>query len=369
MAAVTAKKTTVLAGLFTKNVGSKLLALICAIGLWVYIQREIQHDDDYTFVFSSEDPGPQEHWISIPRIDDLIILPDAGSEEVDVKLTGPTESFRGLPQRIRATLPDNLFKQRIAEGTNSAGVLVPLDRIRFDIPSDLTPQLENPDTEIKFSISRRVTRQLTVDVPLTTERHPNPRFRIGTPIVQPNLISVSGPAWEIGERSSISLEPIAILAQHTQTQTRRGRLPDEQTRIGVFLEEPVEVTIPIEPAPVTQSIHARVMIQTPFDLALPEGRVTLELDERYLEEDGTILIDLEGPAGVFTEALVRELEGPGVFYIELSADQVRDIREDRFTTDYWTLQATERLPSTIRFAGERPALQLSRVTPENNDEE
>lgn len=351
----------VLVSLVTTNFWSKVLALLCAIMLWFYLKDQIVKVVPYEFTVSSEKPGEQTNWIVIPTLSDWIIIPDQDSTTVEVTFRGPTEEFRDL-RFIEGSIEDSLFE--LAPEVDESTVKIQINDIDFGVRSGITAESAGrPDLE--FRVMRRISRQLTVDVKLKDYKHPDTNYTIGSIIVRPSTVLVTGPRTFLADRETIELAPLEIARGETTMVSRTGVLPEEVRKLGVQLLERVNIEIPIEPALTQREVSVSVMIQAPFeDLRLPDGKSLADLlvlgarTNTTITDEGRFKIRLEGPVSAFTAAAMETIQRPGVFYVELSRDDIVKIQNGTFLGTYPVLHHTDLLPADISFYGERPELTL-----------
>ncbi len=358
--------------LFTKNLAAKALAAICATALWFYMNSQIQTVETLEFRVGERTQGV-ENLIVMPDVEDLILVPESGSETVEIELTGPTEDVRDLASAaIIGTIPDRLFRTGIGPEEDQAVVSIELDDVIFPkIPGGIRKLLASGES-IRFTVARELTRELPVVAKLQNPAHPLADYSIGKPVPSPNVVTVTGPKRWLEARSEIELEPIRIGASQTRDVELVGRIPTAVRDSGVSIQERVNVVVPIEPAEIVREIRATVMVLAPLSARFPSEAPLGDLIEifhpNYDDGDGTLAVSLRGPRASLTlETNLEILQGPGAFYVQLDQEDVEAIREGRFEPDYRRLRTTHEIPAGIEFAGEPPELSISLAVPEEDE--
>jgi YbbR domain-containing protein len=202
------------------NVGLKILALIIAVGLWLAGHRDTERAIEVPVEFRS-----------IPT--DLMVM-DYCVDYVVLRLMGP--------RTLVSTLDADEMKLALdLNGAKPGSLSYPLAAEYFNIPRGVSVARITPPV-IHLRLEPVVRRTLPVSVRLSGK--PAPGYRVAQTAVQPEIVSVEGPAEDVQRLTAIETVPVDIEQSRAGTK-RRVRLSAEGKPLSIVPDQ-VEVSIAIE---------------------------------------------------------------------------------------------------------------------------
>jgi len=218
------------------NFGLKALALIIALGLWVAGHRDTERAIEVPLEFRN-----------IPS--DLMVM-DNRLDYVVLRLMGP--------RTVVSTLDAGNLKLSLdLDGAKSGSLSYPLTPNDFSVPRGVTVARITPPV-IHLRLEPVAKRTLPVSVRVSGK--PMAGFRIARIHVQPENVSVQGPAEEV--RRLAAIETVAVDVEESRSGIkRRVRLSNDGKPLSIFPDQ-VEVAITIEEEQVTREfdsieVHAK----------------------------------------------------------------------------------------------------------------
>ena len=272
------------------NFGLKALAMIIAVGLWLAGHRDIERAIEVPVEFRN-----------LPA--DLAVM-DSRVEFIVLRLAGP----RTLVSTIDA---DEMKLFLDLNGAKSGPASYPLGANSFNIPRGVTVARISPPV-IHLRLEPVVTRTLPVTVRYSGK--PAAGFRVAQTIVQPENVSVQGPAEEV--RRLVGVETVPVdLGEHRGVSTRKVRLATDGKPLS-FTPDQVEVSITVEEEEASRDF-AQVEVSakdfkgvysvTPRSVFLRLTGAKNIIDKLQLNADA-VYLDLKGlPAGEHNVSLALNL--------------------------------------------------------------
>jgi YbbR domain-containing protein len=252
------------------NFGLKVLAIIIAVGLWVAGHRDVERAVEVPVEFRN-----------IPS--DLMVM-DNRVDYVVLRLNGP----RTLVSTLDA---EDLKLGLDLNGARPGSVSYPLGSSSFNIPRGVTVARITPPV-VHLRLEPVIERMLPVTVRFVNK--PPLGQKLVEAVVQPERVSVLGPADEVGRL--VSVETVAIDLEESRSALRR-----------------------------------KVRLATdgkPFSFSPDQVEITLTLGEEEISRTfGSIDVDAKGFTGEYTvspRAVHLQLFGPRsiIEKLELGKDQV-----------------------------------------------
>ena len=252
------------------NFGLKVLAIIIAVGLWVAGHRDVERAVEVPVEFRN-----------IPS--DLMVM-DNRVDYVVLRLSGP----RTLVSTLDA---DDLKMGLDLHDARPGSVSYPLGSNSFNVPRGVTVARITPPV-VHLRLEPVIKRTLPVTVRFVNK--PPPGQKIAEALVEPERVSVLGPADEV--RKLVSVETVAIDLEESRSAVKR-----------------------------------KVRLATdgkPFSFSPDQVEITLTLGEEEISRTfGSIDVDAKGFTGEYTvspRSVHLQLFGPRsiIEKLELGKDQV-----------------------------------------------
>ena len=203
----------------SSNVGLAVLSFTIALGLWIAGHRDIERAIEVPVEFRN-----------VPS--DLMVL-DNRVDYVVLRLSGP----RTLVSTLDA---DDLKLPLDLHGSKSGSLSFPLGPSSFNIPRGVTVARITPPI-IHLRLDPVIKRELPVSIRLSGK--PLAGYKIEETAVQPESVSVRGPADEIRRMSLIETLPIDVEGSRSSIK-RTVRLSTDGKPLS-FMPEQVSVAITI----------------------------------------------------------------------------------------------------------------------------
>lgn len=202
------------------NFGLKVLALVIALGLWLAGHRDIER--------AVEVPVEFRH---IPS--DLMVM-DTRVDYVVLRLNGP----RTLVSTIDS---DDLKLSLDLAEARSGPASYPLSPNSFSVPRGVTVARITPPV-IHLRLEPVMKKALPVNVRFSSK--PPPGYKIAQTAVQPETVSVQGPAEEVGRLTAAETVPVELDAKPGVSK-RKARLSASGKPFS-FTPDQVEVSVTLE---------------------------------------------------------------------------------------------------------------------------
>ena len=202
------------------NFGLKVLAIVIAVGLWVAGHRDVERAVEVPVEFRN-----------IPS--DLMVL-DNRVDYVVLRLNGP--------RTLVSTLDAGDLKLNLdLDGAKAGTVSYPLSSTSFNIPRGVTIARITPPV-VHLRLEPMIKRMLPVAVRFVNK--PPAGQQIAETLVEPESVSVLGPAEELRRLVSVETLPIDIEDNRSPIK-RKVRLSTGGKPVS-FSPDQVEVTITLE---------------------------------------------------------------------------------------------------------------------------
>ena len=202
------------------NLGLKVLAIVIAVGLWVAGHRDVERAVEVPVEFRN-----------IPS--DLMVL-DNRVDYVVLRLNGP--------RTLVSTLDAGDLKLNLdLDGAKAGAVSYPLSSTSFNIPRGVTIARITPPV-VHLRLEPMIKRMLPVAVRFVNK--PPAGQQIAETLVEPESVSVLGPAEEL--RRLVSVETLPIDIEDNRSPIRRKVRLSTGGKPFSFSPDQVEVTITLE---------------------------------------------------------------------------------------------------------------------------
>jgi YbbR domain-containing protein len=212
------------------NFGLKVLAVTIAVGLWVAGHRDVERAVEVPVEFRNIPP-------------DLMVM-DNRVDYVVLRLSGP----RTLVSTFDA---DDLKLGLDLHGARPGSVSYPLGSSSFNIPRGVTVARITPPV-VHLRLEPVVKRMLPVTVRFVNK--PPPGQKITETLVEPERVSVVGPADEVGRL--VSVETVAIdLEESRSVVKRRVRLATDGKPFS-FSPDQVEITLTLGEEEISRAFNS-----------------------------------------------------------------------------------------------------------------
>jgi YbbR domain-containing protein len=202
------------------NLGLKALALTIAVGLWLAGHRDTERAIEVPVEFRNM---PSDLMVMDNRIDYVVL-----------RLMGPRTLVSTLD-------PDNLKLMLDLNGAKSGSSSYPLAANDFNIPRGISVGRITPPV-IHLRLEPVVKRTLPVAARLSGK--PATGYRVVQTAVQPDSVSVQGPAEEVRRLAAIETVPVDVEESRGAIK-RKIRLSNDGKQLSIVPDQ-VEVDITIE---------------------------------------------------------------------------------------------------------------------------
>jgi len=298
-----------IAAFTTSNLGLKILALVIAVGLWLAGQRDIERAVEVPVEFRNI---PGDLMVTDNRVDYVVL-----------RLTGP----RTLVSTLDA---DELKLSLDLNGAKSGLGSYPLGSSSFGIPRGVTVARITPPV-IHLKLEPVMKRSLPVTVRFSGK--PPAGFKITDTMVDPETVSVQGPAEEVKRLVSVDTLPIDIDDQSGPVR-RKVRLWADGKPFS-FTPDQVAVSVTLAEEEVARE-YQRVLVQA------------REFQGSYVVQPGTVYLRLAGPQRVLGK-------------LELGADHVYLNLKGLGQGEHF-VALIFRLPPEVRVLEQKPVRFKVRIT-------
>jgi YbbR domain-containing protein len=202
------------------NFGLKVLAIVIALGLWVAGHRDVERAVEVPIEFRNI---PSDLIVSDNRVDYVVL-----------RLTGP--------RTLVSTLNTGDLKLALnLDDAKPGAVSYPLNSGSFSIPRGVTITRVTPPV-VHLRLEPVVKRVLPVTLRFVNK--PPLGYKIGETVVEPDHVSVEGPAEEVRRLTSVETVPID-LEESRNPLKRKVRLSADGKPFAISPDQ-VEVAITLE---------------------------------------------------------------------------------------------------------------------------
>jgi YbbR domain-containing protein len=193
-------------GIFTANIGWKLLSFAAAVALWVSVASEPE--------LATLRSVPVEY----KGVPDDLEISSSFVEDVVLEMRGPSSRLRDLRDARPAVVLDFSLVHQPGERTFT------IDSSNASLPRGIQLVRSIPE-QLRFQFERRVTRPVPVDVRLSP---PHGGYAVASVQVTPPTVSVTGPESSVQRMRSVTTDPLDI----------SGVIASQQYRVNTYLTEP-----------------------------------------------------------------------------------------------------------------------------------
>ena len=283
------------------NLGLKALAPIIAVGLWLAGHRDIERAIEVPLEFRN-----------IPS--DLMVM-DNRVDYVVLRLMGP----RTLVSTLNAS---DLKLVLDLDGAKSGSLSYPLASGYFSVPRGVTiARITPPVLHVRLDPVAR--RTLPVSVRLSGK--PLAGYRISQTTVQPDSVSVQGPAEDVRRLTAIETIPIDVEGSRSALR-RTVRLSNDGKPLSLAPDQ-VEVAITVEEEQMTR-VFERVEVRAPGFKGV------------YTVSPPTVSLKLSGPKSIIEP-------------LKLSPEQVHLDLQGMAVGDH-NVPVELNLPAEVKVAEQKP---------------
>ena len=258
------------------NFGLKVLAMLIAVGLWLAGHRDIERAVEVPVEFRNK---PADLLVTDNRVDYVVL-----------RLMGPRTLVSTLDaEELKLALDLN--------GAKPGAVSYPLGSSSFTIPRGVTVTRITPPV-VHLRLEPLLKRSLPVAVRFSGK--PAFGYKIAETVVQPETVSVQGPADELKRLTSVETLPLELDESHGIIK-RKLRLSAEGTAISFFPDQ-VEVSVAVAEEEINKEfsgvdVHAKgfggeysvIPRSTYLRLSGPKrilGKLSVGSDQVYLDLKG-----------------------------------------------------------------------------------
>ena len=193
-------------GIFTRNIGWKLLSLAAAVGLWVSVASEPELATLRTVPVEYKGvPGDLEFSSSFV-------------EDVVLEMRGPSSRLRDLRDARAAVVLD--FSSVHVPGERTFTI----DSSNASLPRGIQLVRSIPE-QLRFKFERRETLEVPVEVRLSP---PHEGYAVASIQVIPPALSITGPETSVRRMRTVTTDPLDI----------SGVIASQQYRVNTYLTEP-----------------------------------------------------------------------------------------------------------------------------------
>jgi YbbR domain-containing protein len=193
-------------GIFTTNIGWKLLSLAAAVALWVSVASEPE--------LATLRSVPVEY----KGVPDDLEISSSFVEDVVLEMRGPSSRLRDLRDARPAVVLDFSLVHQPGERTFT------IDSSNASLPRGIQLVRSIPE-QLRFQFERRVTRLVPVDVRLSP---PRSGYAVASVQVTPHTVSVTGPQSSVERMPAVTTDPLDI----------SGVIASQQYRVNTYITEP-----------------------------------------------------------------------------------------------------------------------------------
>jgi len=258
-----------------RNIGTRIIALLIAVGLWVFVnagQRGAVETLSVPISYRSIPPG--------------LVIVNHPPDFVKIEVAGPRTLLSLLdPERLTVRLD----LANVPTGRSD----LKLSPSIFNVPRQTSVTRITPD-EVHVDVDRIVMRELPVH--LDVDGQPGPNYEINAVDLRPAVVAVSGPSRYVLALQRIDTEPLELKGESTDVEARLTLLsPDPNVHLGA---NRVQVHLDI-----TEVIANREFKGIPVEVR--------DTDFKFRVSPQKATITLRGPAGK-----LDGLDPKGLVYVD-----------------------------------------------------
>ncbi len=292
---------------FHQNLGLRIISLLLAIGLWIFVNAG-QHSSFAAFSIP----------VSYRGLPPGFVITNEHPDFVKIQLSGP-QTLLSLVDPSRLTLKLDLS----GVGVGQASFKIGLES--FNVPRGTAVTSISP-SQIVLDVDKIVTRNLPVHV--VVNGTPADGYRIGSIETTPPQVEARAPSRELAGVETIDTEAVDVAGMSSETQHAAAI-----TSRGVMMRvDPAEVMVKIEFAPVivTRQFHGVPVTvrDTQYQSSLRPPRINLMLrgakpEVGKLNLSGAVYVDADGvEPGTYNMPVQVQLP-QGVESLHIWPDKVR----------------------------------------------
>lgn len=265
-----------LVDLVFRDLNQKLLALIFAALVWIYINREITTQTDIVLP------------VRVVNASQHVLVTDVAPRQLRLTLRGPKEALGALKASDLATAMTLSAEARHLRDGDQSGTLVRRADGFYRLPAGVSVEGQLP--LVRIEVVRAAERTLRLSPTFVGE--PAPGYKIGAVLLEPSEVRLRGPATEIAKLQTLPTRPIQV-----------GGRTAADSPLTTFVELPGQVGN--KPVEVLEVRRVRVQlaivpIVTAAELRLPNRQVYLSApsDFEYQVKDinpARVEVVLSGP--------------------------------------------------------------------------
>jgi YbbR domain-containing protein len=193
-------------GIFTRNIGWKLLSLAAAVALWVSVASEPE--------LATLRTVPVEY----KGVPDNLEISSNFVEDVVLEMRGPSSRLRDLRDARPAVVLDFSSVHLPGERTFT------IDSSNATLPRGIQLVRSIPE-QLRFKFEHRDTLDVPVEVRLSP---PHEGYAVASVQVTPPALTITGPETSIGRMRTVTTDPLDI----------SGVIASQQYRVNTYLTEP-----------------------------------------------------------------------------------------------------------------------------------
>jgi YbbR domain-containing protein len=290
-----------------RNLGLRIISLLLAVGLWVFVNAG-QHSSVEAFNIP----------ISYHGLPPDFVITNQHPDFVKIQVSGP-ETLLSLVDPSRLTLKLDLS----GVGVGQASFKIAVDS--FNVPRG-TAVISILPSQIVLDVDKIVVRHLPVH--LVTRGRPADGYQIGSVELVPSQVLVRAPSKEIANLEAVDTEAIDV----TGLETEMDRIAAIALAGSMMRVDPIEVMVKIRLAPVIATKDFQgvpVMVRdSEYQSRLEPARVNLtlrgaKLKLSKLDLSDAVFVDGGGMEPGTYNVLVQVQLPQGVELLHLWPDKVR----------------------------------------------
>jgi YbbR domain-containing protein len=292
---------------FQQNLGLRIISLLLAVGLWVFVNAG-QHSSVELFNIP----------VSYRGLPPGFIITNQHPDFVKIQLSGP-QTLLSLVEPSRLTLKLDLS----GVGVGQASFKVGLDS--FNVPRGTAVTSISP-SQIVLDLDKIIVRYMPVH--LVTIGTPADGYRIGPIEITPPRVRVRAPSREIANLETIETEAVDVTGLATETE----HVAAITSTSGMMRVEPSEVVIKIGIVPVIaiKDFHGVPVTvrNTKYQSKLQPPRINVilrgaKLELSKLDLSGIVFVDGDGMGpGTYNTPVQVQLP-QGMELLHLWPDKIR----------------------------------------------
>jgi YbbR domain-containing protein len=193
-------------GIFTRNIGWKLLSIAAAVGLWVSVASEPE--------LATLRTVPVEY----KGVPDNLEFSSNFVEDAVLEMRGPSSRLRDLRDGRPAVVLDFSSVHLPGERTFT------IDSSNASLPRGIQLVRSIPE-QLRFKFEYRVTLEVPVEVRLSP---PHEGYAVASIQVTPPALRITGPETSVRRMRTVTTDPLDI----------SGVIASQQYRVNTYLTEP-----------------------------------------------------------------------------------------------------------------------------------